>query len=424
MNHGTTHSDEWAIDWRCKNFPPSADGMSATAIKGAGLSAVDDFSTPIAVLYETALVHNLTAMSRFCAERGLGHAPHGKTTMSPELIARQLAHGAWGMTAATAWQARVMITMGARRVIIANECLDRPGLAWIVKQMRDDPGLEVYAFVDSPVAVRQLSAAVAAVEDVRPLLALVELGVTGGRAGARTVPAAVAVGDAVVTAPGLELAGVAGFEGVIGATRDPATITAVRSFLTDMGAVAHELATRRAFRTGSPVVLSAGGSMFFDLVADELTSAASALRDAAQVMIRPGCYLTHDHGIYHANTPLDGDGGLRPAMFVWARVLSTPEPHLAIIDAGKRDISTDAGPPQVIMRRRNGHDAPLEPAHLTVDRLNDQHGFVRVTVPGLLRVGDLVALGVSHPCTTFDRWRAIPVVDDNHRVTDVIRTFF
>lgn len=163
---------------------------------------VEDFSTPIAVLRETALAHNLAVMHEYCIGRGLGHAPHGKTTMSPELIARQLAHGAWGMTAATAWQARALITMGARRVMIANESSDRPGLRWIAERMRDDPSLEGYVFADSAAAVHELSAVAAAVEDARPFPVLVELGVTGGRAGVRTVAAAVEVGAAVAATPG------------------------------------------------------------------------------------------------------------------------------------------------------------------------------------------------------------------------------
>ena len=41
-----------------------------------------------------------------------------------------------------------------------------------------------------------------------------------------------------------------------------------------------------------------------------------------------------------------------------------------------------------------------------------------------LEPGDEVELGISHPCTTFDKWRWIPVVDDEDRIVDVLRTFF
>jgi len=35
-----------------------------------------------------------------------------------------------------------------------------------------------------------------------------------------------------------------------------------------------------------------------------------------------------------------------------------------------------------------------------------------------------VCLGISHPCTAFDKWQLIPVVDEEYRIVDVVRTFF
>ncbi|HEY6740692.1 MAG TPA: amino acid deaminase, partial [Actinopolymorphaceae bacterium] len=45
-------------------------------------------------------------------------------------------------------------------------------------------------------------------------------------------------------------------------------------------------------------------------------------------------------------------------------------------------------------------------------------------VPGTsdLEVGDRVCLGVAHPCTAFDKWRVVPIVDDERRIVDVART--
>jgi len=39
-------------------------------------------------------------------------------------------------------------------------------------------------------------------------------------------------------------------------------------------------------------------------------------------------------------------------------------------------------------------------------------------------LGDLVGLGISHPGTTFDKGRVIPVVNDEDRVTDLVHAFF
>jgi D-serine deaminase-like pyridoxal phosphate-dependent protein len=61
---------------------------------------------------------------------------------------------------------------------------------------------------------------------------------------------------------------------------------------------------------------------------------------------------------------------------------------------------------------------------MVVTRLDDQHAYISVPPGADLAPGDLLCLGISHPCTTFDKWRAIPVVDDENRVTDVVHTFF
>jgi D-serine deaminase-like pyridoxal phosphate-dependent protein len=432
----TQVEQEWIVDWRHKSFPPTGAGTASSDFADAKWRLFSDFTTPIVALKESALTHNLTLMREYCARYGVQLAPHGKTTMSPELITRQLDHGAWGMTAATAWQARAMLGFGAHRIIIANECLDPVGLSWIAAHVRDHPGTEVLAFVDSVAAVEEMRTVLGAVPSAPPMPVLVEVGVEGGRAGARGVPAAVEVGEAVAAAPELSLAGVAGFEGVIGATREARVLDAVRAFLRDIRESAERLMTAGAFREDHPVLLSAGGSAYFDQVAEVFTADRDRYLRPVEVVLRSGCYLTHDHGAYQEVSPFRGSGepDLRPAMEVWARVLSTPEPGLAIIDAGKRDISTDGRMPAVLGRRREGRyeewsgagEYPPAKTGVVVDHVNDQHGFVHFGdgPDPLLRVGDLVRLGISHPCTTFDKWRAIPLVDDDYTVTGAVRTVF
>jgi D-serine dehydratase len=417
------------IDSWCKSFPPSGAGLPASQIPEAHWQLHDDFTTPVAALRETALAHNLARMREYCAENEVRIAPHGKTTMSPELIARQLEHGAWAMTAATAWQARTMLGFGARRIIIANECHDPVGLRWIAEHVRDLPDVEVFVFVDSLAAVELMRAVlrdVASPDRMRPMPVLVEVGVAGGRAGARDVDTAVQVGRAVAAAPEMELAGAAGFEGVLGGQRIPEIVEPVRQFLSTIRHTAEELMAAGAFRSGHPVILSAGGSAFFDLVVDVFTTDRDHYPQPVDVVIRSGCYITHDHATYRESSPFreTGETDFQPAIEVWARVVSTPEPGLAIIDAGKRDLSTDARMPLALGRFREGRLEQL--ADVTVDHFNDQHGYLHLAEEhgDLLRVGDLVQLGISHPCTTFDKWRVIPVVDDSYRVISAIRTCF
>jgi D-serine dehydratase len=350
--------------------------------------ALSEIPLPALVLRESAVAHNLALMQGWCDERGVSLAPHGKTTMAPALIARQLAAGAWGMTAATVPQMAVMRDAGARRLILANQLVGAPEIAWFE---RERAGVEAYCLVDSAAGVQALAAGVK-----RPLGVLIELG--GPRAGCRTLDEALVVADAI--APPLVLAGVEGFEGTLPEEE-------VDGFVDRLRELVEALDARRAFSAVDEILATAGGSSFFDHVVDRLRF--SGLSRPVRVVLRPGCYLTHDDGLYAESSPLDG---LRAALELWARVLSCPEPGLAIAGFGKRDASYDLGLPIV-----------RQPGGVTVEALNDQHAYLR-DPDGVLAVGDTVVCGISHPCTAFDKWPLIGVVDDDDIVLGAIRTYF
>jgi D-serine dehydratase len=173
-------------------------------------------------------------------------------------------------------------------------------------------------------------------------------------------------------------------------------------------------------------VISAGGSRFFDLVAERLREPWPS--DApVQVVLRSGCYLTHDSGVYERTSPFageDADRRFHPAMEIWGSVLSRPEPELAILGFGRRDVPFDEGfPVPTKIRTASGETVRVE-GRFAVTALNDQHAYAQVEADRSLEVGDLVACGISHPCSAFDRWRAIPVLDERNRVVDAVATFF
>jgi D-serine dehydratase len=402
------------IGWEHKGFPPRAHGLGLHELAAAGLRVPADVSTPFATLRESALAANLAAMAAWCRDRDVELAPHVKTTMSPELMRRQLDAGAWGTTAATAWQARAQLELGSPRVMIANESLDEHGLRGLAHHAGD---AEVLVLVDSRDGL-ELLGAIGAEPGARPFSALVDLGVPGGRAGVRDPRDAVALAERVVGTDGVLLAGVGGYEGPIGGDRSPEVLAQVRDYLRRLRALAdavHPLVER----LGGGIA-TAGGSLFYDLVASEL--AGSPLR----TVVRPGCYLVHDHGVYARNAD-DADPGrphLQPAMRIWARVISVPEPGLALADAGRRDVSDDAGAPTVLGLVRDGRALPAD--GIAVTGFNDQHTYLSIPDDGdgAPEVGDAVVLGISHPCTTIDKWRAIAVVDDDDRVVGAVRTVF
>ncbi|MEW9527275.1 alanine racemase [Microbispora sp. NPDC049125] len=362
------------------------------------------FTWPVMVAKRTALDHNVGTLAAFAERHGLALAPHGKTTMAPALFQAQLDAGAWGISAASAAQVLVHRSAGVPRVLLANEILDAAALRWLAGEIEH---FEFLCFVDSLEGVRALSEAAGAV----PFRVLAELGHVGGRTGCRGLAELMEVAAAARDAEGVELAGVACYEG----TREGAE--EVRAFLRDLRDAAEAVAPHVPGR----LVVSAGGSAWFDLVAEELGPLTGEL--GALVILRSGAYIAHDDGFYRERTPwnrLPGEG-LRPALEVWAQVLSVPEPGLALVGMGKRDVPYDIDLPTVRAVRRGPAEAAVPLGGVTVTRVQDQHAYL--TGEGL-RPGDLVSFGISHPCTAFDKWRVIPVVDDDYVVVDLIDTCF
>ncbi|HEX4215581.1 MAG TPA: amino acid deaminase [Candidatus Dormibacteraeota bacterium] len=408
-----------------KALPPVED-LQLDKIRSRGWHALTgDLLLPILVIREGALNHNIEVMRRFCEDSGVSLAPHGKTTMSPQLIHRQLDAGAWGMTAANPVQARVMRSAGADRVIIANQVPDRLGLRWMALEMAANPEAEIFCLVDSVRIVELMQEALEGTSPAVQIPVLIELGVKGGRTGCRTLEQAMEVASAVARASRLRLAGVECFEGVIHGTDDE-TIKEVDDLLRHLRGLTESLAAAGAFAGAPEILVTAGGSTYFDRVVAVL-AAGWSLHRPVRVVLRSGCYLTHDHGSYMRGGPFGGRlsayPALQPALELWGAVHSRPEPGLAIVGFGKRDSSYDSGLPTPL-RVRSGDSERPAPAGIEVFQLNDQHAFVHIPEDDPLQVGDLIGCGISHPCTIFDKWRVIPIVDDEYRVNEVAETLF
>ena len=393
-----------------------------------------DTSFPVALLKTSALRHNLDWMRDFCARYGATLAPHGKTTMCPQLFGAQLANGAWGMTLATATQVQLAHRFGVRRVLLANQLVARADIAGVLRLLRDDPDFTCFALADSLEGVQRLAAAVAAQPLPRPLPLLVEMGIAGKRAGCRSLDEAMMVARAIAAAPGLQLAGVEGYEGLLVSNERRVDVLAVEAFVEQLVALLHQADSEHLFG-GAQILLSAGGSAYFDLVARGFAGITSASRPVT-VILRSGCYLTSDHGSYQRLlAELDEReavaGGLQPALEVWSMVQSRPEPTLAILTMGKRDASYDVELPIALATYtpRPGRGLPdALPPGCSIVKMNDQHAYLQLPaghpVCDALAVGDLVGCGISHPCTTFDKWPLLLAVDDEYNVRYGVNTFF
>jgi D-serine deaminase-like pyridoxal phosphate-dependent protein len=406
------------IDATTKGWPAIEAPVALADVAGAGWM-LEDLRLPTMVLRRSALEHNVALMRSYCRERGVALAPHGKTTMAPQLWSMQLEAGAWGITAATVQQAAVMRAVGVDRILIANEVTDARAIEWLAADTAAAAGdrAAVTCYVDSIGGVRTLAAALG---EGPPQPVLVELGFEGGRTGCRTIDGALEVAEAVTRAPRLLLAGVAAYEGTLRHDRQASSLDAVRGFLATVRELVDRLVERGAL--GARAMVTAGGSLYFDLVVDELGDRD----DGVGLLLRSGCYLTHDTGVYERSSPFAGqpDGRrFRSAMEAYGAVLSAPEPRLALVGLGRRDVPWDQGMPRPLRARTAAGEVDLDGAAEIVD-LNDQHAYVRLERDRSVAPGDRVRFGISHPCTAFDRWRVLPVLDDADRVVDGVATFF
>lgn len=395
-----------------------------------GRRLLADVSLPAAVVHEAPLAHNLAWMQCFADEYGARLAPHGKTTMTPSLFHRQLEAGAWGITLATAPQCRTAFAHGVTRLLIANQLVGEANMMIIADLV--EAGADLYCVVDSSENVRQLGRFFAA-RGLR-LKVLIELGVMGGRCGCRDQDEVMALGEQILETPALVLAGLEGYEGVV-VSDEPQQD--VRAYAWHLVEAAQALDHDGLFEAREPV-LTASGSAWYDLIASVFHEAR--LGERFVPVLRPGCYVVHDHGLYReAQSGVlqrrpEIEQGLLPALEVFAQVQSLPEPGLAIVAMGKRDIGGDRLP--MALRRYREGGCPgrdLGVAGWEVVKLMDQHAFVRLpTHPeeafdmrvSDVRVGDIVAFGASHPCLTFDKWRRVLRVDDRLSVCEVMPTHF
>lgn len=415
------------VDWRYKSFP-AGPPVPLRAVREKGWNVLGGcFMLPVMVLKEPALRHNLELVAAFCSRHGISLAPHGKTTMAPQLVRRQLEAGAWAVTAATLSQVRVWRAFGVDRVILANELVEPVSARWIADEMGRDPGFEFYCLVDSVAGVRLLESALDGVGPDRRLRALLEVGMAGGRTGCRTLEQAREVARAVAGSGHLTLAGVEAFEGVIHAEGLGPTLEAVDRFLKDMREVVVDLDGSGLFTQAPEVIVSAGGSAFLDRVVVQL-GGSWGLSRPVRLVLRSGCYLTHDAVHYQHLSPfgsrLPDTKPLEDALEIWGVVLSLPEPGLALIGFGKRDVPYDLELPLPrLVKSRGQAPRPLR-APASIVALNDQHAYMKVSGEEQLQVGALVGCGISHPCTAFDKWRLIPVVDHGYQVLDAVLTYF
>ncbi|MFG2745927.1 alanine racemase [Streptomyces chartreusis] len=421
-NEALARLAEERVDHRFKGLPPDADGLTVAELAAQRRNLfTGGFATPVLALSAERLEHNLDLMETYATRHGLAFAPHGKTSMAPQLFQRQIEHGAWGITLAVPHQVRVARAYGTERIFLANELVDAAAMRWIAAELTADPAFRLVCYVDSVRGVELMDAALRDAGATRPVDVVVELAAgEGARTGIRTEAECAAVADAVAGVSTLRLVGVAGYEGEV----PRANPERVHAWLRRLVSLAVEFDKAGRFAGLEEIVVSAGGSAWFDAVADVFAE-IPGLSVPVLKLLRSGAYVSHDDGHYRKLTPFNRvpqEGALEPAFRLWTQVVSRPSAEQAFVNAGKRDAAYDLDLPFAQVVRRDGAERPA--TGISVTALSDQHAWLATTGEADLEVGDWLGMGLSHPCTSFDKWQLIPLAEADGTVVDYIRTFF
>ena len=382
----------------------------------------EEVCLPAALVKKTALENNIAWMQRYADTRGVSLAPHGKTTMTPWIFQAQQRAGAWGIGVGSAWQASAAMASGIERVLMVNQLVGQANMQVVSQLKAHYRAVDFLCCVDSLANARTLSAFFSARQQT--LDVLIELGVPGGRCGCRSVDAALALAQEVATLPGLTLRGLELYEGVLhGDDPQPQVEALLRQ--------AAGLACQMAPLVEGEFILTGAGTVWYDVVCNVWLAAQKP--DRCRVVIRPGCYITHDVGIYEiarqeliARDPIACDlgGDLTSALELMAMVQSVPEADRAVVNFGKRDCAFDAGLPQPVAHYRHGKALPLQADEIVSVGIMDQHCMLRLAPGCDVQVGDIVLFGTSHPCLTFDKWKTLLLVDDEYNVLEELDTLF
>ncbi len=388
-----------------------------------------DLPLPCAVLRNSALNRNREWMKQFLARENAVLCPHGKTTMSPELFSLQLEDGAWGLTAATIQQIQAYRKFGIQRILHANQLVGNAEIEYVLEEIKRDSTFDFYTLVDSPALVKTLSER--AESKQTNLQVLIEIGHPDARTGIRNIEQAQTLCDAIEASPRIQLRGIETYEGIIQGSNDSEIEALIKSLYKRLSQVAAIVESRGLFRN-EPVILSGGGSAYYDMAARGV--AEVELHSERLHVIRSGCYLTHDskwlEDYFKRMCVRSSEFGLLPsppeeAIEVWAYIHSIPENGRCFATVGKRDVSYDLQLPILKKWFRPGtHSSPNTLNNHAIVALNDQHAYIDMPDNSPLAVGDMVAMGISHPCTTFDKWRFMPIVNDDYTAISGISTWF
>jgi D-serine deaminase-like pyridoxal phosphate-dependent protein len=349
--------------------------MNAERLLAAAAASI----TPLAVVDLERMESNLAAMQARMNGIGLRVRPHAKTHKSAFVAARQLAHGAAGLTAATLNEAELFAEAGATDLLLAHPPVGAAKL---------DRVAALAGRVD------RLAVSLDSVEVARTLPAAVEVlwEVDTGHHRLGTAP-----GEATLRAVLLLVAAI-GPERFRGLLTFPGHAYAVTT-LDEVGAVA---AREREAMLDSAARLGSAGIAVRELSIGSTPTARWTGAEPHLTEARPGSYVYGDA----QQVALGAMTAADCALAVVATVVSTPAADRAVVDAGSKAMSADHG-----VSWLRGLGLVVGRDDLVLDRMSEEHG-VLVAERGStgLSIGDRVLVIPAHCCTTVNLHPAVLMV--------------
>ena len=372
------------LDARIKGIPGSVEPFPLKEIKNKNWNILnEDMPMPIMVLKQDQLNHNLKTFAEYLKNNNLYISPHGKTTMSPQLFSTQLDHGAWGITAGAINQIQVMYQYGVKRILLANQLLGKSHLETISNYINNDKDFSFYCFVDSVDQFNNIRKNLNDTKLINPINLLPEIGAQNGRTGIRSKKAFLELVDEITKdkSNNFSFAGISSYEGIAAVAMKGSQ--AVHDFCSFIEDIILSIPSNH-FSKINELIITSGGSTHFDIVGERFSKLELSV--PIKILLRSGCYITHDHGPYlealktaQEDKNRQWDQSLKPALEIWSYVQSIPETNLAFLTMGKRDAPYDAGLPKPLKRFRPG-EGYMELGAAEIFSSNDQHSFVNFLI--------------------------------------------
>lgn len=348
--------------------PPAEIGMP--------LDAVD---TPALLLDLEAFDRNVERLAQAVTKAPVRLRPHSKSHKCPVIALRQMAKGAVGVCCQKVGEAEAMVYGGVPNVLVSNEIVGATKLARLAALAKQ---AWVGVCADDPGNVADLNQAATAFHVRLPVL--VEINVGADRCGVEPGEPAVTLAKQIAQSPGLRFAGLQAYQGAAQHVREHAK--------------RKEMSQAAVEKTRRTVELLRGQGLTCELISGAGTGTyAFEAASGVYTEIQAGSYIFMDAD-YAKNLRADGTpgGDFEHSLFVYATVMSRPTKDRAVLDAGHKALSVDAGMPWVA-------DMP----DVEYIRAADEHGKLTLKDPARsLRVGDKVRLIPGHcdPTVNLHDW--------------------